>query len=61
MPPAQAMSEVVPFKDWNDIVRDSKLPDIDYRVKLYRRESVKRGKPVFDALLVPITKEGASA
>ncbi len=35
IPPAQAMSKVVPFKDWNDIVRSDKLPDIDYKVKLH--------------------------
>ena len=52
IPPAQAMSKIVPFKDWNDKVRDKKLPDIDYRVSLYRRPSVKRGK-VFDARLTP--------
>jgi len=52
---AQAMSKVVPFKDWNDIVRSKKLPDIDYKVKLYRRPSVKRGYPVYDARLTPIT------
>jgi len=54
IPPAQAMSKVVPFKDWNDIVRSKKLPDIDYKVSLYRRPSVKRGKPVLDATLTPI-------
>ena len=54
VPPAQAMSKVVPFKDWNDIVRDSKLPDVDYRVTLHRRASVTRGKPVLDATLTPI-------
>ena len=53
IPPAQAKSKVVPFKDWNDIVRSKKLPDIDYKVSLYRRPSVKRGK-VLDATLTPI-------
>jgi putative transposase len=54
IPPAQAMSKVVPFKDWNDIVRDSSLPDIDYRVTLHKRGTVKRGAPVVDATLTPI-------
>jgi len=46
--------KVVPFKDWNDIVRDKRLHDIHYTVKLYHRKSVKRGKPVLDATLQPI-------
>jgi putative transposase len=54
IPPAQAMSKVVPFKDWNDIIRAKGIPDTDYRVSLRRRESVKKGKPVFDARLTPI-------
>ena len=53
IPPAQAMSKVVPFKDWNDIVRAKGIPDMDYRVTLRRRESVRKGKPVFDARLTP--------
>ena len=53
-PPAQTMSKVVPFKDWNDIVRSKELPDIDYKVSLHRRRSVKRGNPVLDATLTPI-------
>ena len=28
--------------------------DMDYKVSLYRRKSVKRGKPVYDATLTPI-------
>ena len=56
IPPAQAMSKVVPFKDWNDIVRDTKLPDIDYKVSLHRRSSVKKGYPVMDATLTPINQ-----
>jgi transposase-like protein len=54
IPPAQAMSMVVPFKDWNDIVRPESVPDMDYTVALYRRNSVKKGKPVFDATLTPV-------
>ncbi len=53
IPPTQAMSKVVPFKDWNDIVIPEGVPDMDYKVSLYRRKSVKRGK-VLDATLTPI-------
>jgi putative transposase len=56
IPPAQASSKVVPFKDWNDIVRDRDLPDIDYKVTTYKRPSAKKGNPVMDATLTPITK-----
>ena len=52
------MSKVVPFKDWNDVVRDDSLPDIDYKVSLHQRKSVKKGKPVMDATLTPITEKG---
>ena len=48
------MSKVVPFKDWNDIVRPEMIPDKDYVVRLYRRQSVKRGNPVYDADLTPV-------
>ncbi len=48
------MSKVVPCKDWNDIVIPEGVPDMDYKVSLYRRPSVKRGKPVLDATLTPI-------
>jgi len=54
IPPAQAMSKIVPFKDWNDIVRAKGLPDIDYKVRVYPRKSVKKGHPVLDATLIPI-------
>jgi len=54
IPPAQAMSKVVPFKDWNDIVRPESVPETEYRVSLRRRESVKKGYPVLDARLTPI-------
>ena len=57
IPPAQAANKVVPFKDWNDIVRDAKLPDIDYKVKLQKRETVKKGNPVMDVTLTPVEKE----
>ncbi|MFC1953452.1 transposase [Chloroflexota bacterium] len=60
IPPAQAMSKVVPFKDWNDIVRSKKLPDIDYKVGLYRRPTVKSGNPVLDATLTPVIKQEES-
>lgn len=54
IPPAQARTKVVPFKDWNDIVRDDSLPDIDYQVKLIPRRSRVTAKPVLDATLTPI-------
>jgi transposase-like protein len=54
IPPAQAASKVVPFKDWNDVVIPKGAPDLDYEVSLYRRKSVKKGKPVFDATLTPV-------
>ena len=54
VPPAQAMSKVVPFKDWNDIVIPEGAPDKDYKVSLHQRRSVKKGKPVVDATLTPI-------
>lgn len=54
IPPAQAMSKIVPFKDWNDIVRPKGVPDMDYKVSVYRRKSVKKGHPVLDATLTPI-------
>lgn len=54
IPPAQAMSKVVPFKDWNDVVIPEGTPDMDYKVSLHRRQSVKKGKPVLDATLTPI-------
>jgi transposase-like protein len=58
IPPAQAMSKVVPFKDWNDIVRPENVPDTDYRVSLYRRRSVKQGRAVVDATLTPVKADG---
>ncbi len=61
IPPAQAMSKAVPFKDWNDIVRSKKLPDIDYKVSLHRRPSVSKGYPVLDATLTPIIPNEKSA
>ena len=54
IPPVQAASSVVPFKDWNDVVIPEGVHDIDYKVSLYCRKSVKKGKPVFDATLTPI-------
>jgi len=57
-PPAQAMSKVVPLKDWNDVVIPKGASDKDYKVSLYRRKSVKRGKPVLDATLTPIPTSG---
>lgn len=54
IPPAQASGKVVPFKDWNDVVIPKGVPDMDYKVSLYRRKSVKKGYPVVDATLTPI-------
>jgi putative transposase len=54
IPPAQAMSKIVPFKDWNDIVRPESIPETEYKVSLRRRESVKKGHLVLDARLTPI-------
>ena len=51
------MSKVIPFKDWNDIVIPDNIPDMDYKVSLHRRQSVKRGKPVVDATLIPFETE----
>jgi len=50
-------SKVVPFKDWNDIVIPENVPDMDYKVSLHRRQSVKKGKPVLDATLTPFKVE----
>ena len=58
IPPAQAASKVVPFKDWNDIVIPEGVPNKDYKVSLHRRKSVKRGNPVLDATLTPIMASG---
>lgn len=57
IPPAQAMSKVVPFKDWNDIVRDDRMPDVDYKVTLHPRAARKHGTTVMDATLTPITQK----
>jgi len=54
IPPAQVMSEVVPFKDWNDIVIPKGILNMDYKVKVYPRKSVKKGHPVLDTTLTPI-------
>ena len=60
--PAQAVSKVVPFKDWNDIVIPEGVPDVDYKVSLYRSKSSKRENPVVSATLKPIEKtSGESA
>jgi putative transposase len=54
IPPAQVMSKVVPFKDWNGVVIPEGVPDMDYKVRVYPRKSVKKGQPVLDATLIPI-------
>ena len=61
IPPAQAMSKVVPFKDWNDVVRAKGVPDMDYKVHRHSRPSVKKGYPVLDATLTPVTPDEESA
>lgn len=53
IPPAQAASKVVPFKDWNDIAIPEGKPDMDYEVTLHRRQSTK-ANIVLDATLTPI-------
>jgi len=54
IPPAQFASKIVPCKDWNDIVIPKGGKDLDYKVSLYQRKSVKKGKPVLDATLTLI-------
>jgi putative transposase len=61
VPPAQAVSKIVPIKDWNDVVIPEGAPDLDYRVSTYQRKSVKKGKPVLDATLTPIKKESVGS
>jgi len=62
IPPAQAASKVVPFKDWNDVVIPEGKPDMDYKVTLHRRKSVKGKCPVYDAILTPVERsDGESA
>ena len=58
IPPAQAMSEVVPIKDWNDVVIPKGTKDMDYKVSLYRRKSVRGKHPVYDATLTPVERAG---
>ena len=52
IPPAQVACKVVPFKDWNDVVRAKGITDRDYKVMLHERRSTK--KKVTDATLSPI-------
>ncbi|GEM_PF-1512646 len=61
IPPAQAMNKVVPFKDWNDVVRPKGAPDVDYQVSLHRRTSVGKGSPVLDATLTPMPEPTGSS
>ena len=60
IPPAQACSNVVPFKDWNDVVRPEHVSDVNYKVRLSRRKSVKKGI-VLDSTLTPIKTTSESA
>jgi len=57
IPPAQALSEIVPVKDWNDVIIPKGAKDKDYKVSLYRRKSVRGKYPVYDATLTPIKAE----
>lgn len=60
IPPAQARTKVVPFKDWNDVIRAKGIPDVDYKVTLHRRKTARR-TPVWDATLVPVPASQDSA
>lgn len=51
IPPAQARTKTVPFKDWNDVVRPKGAPDLDYDVSLHQRTSAKKPYPILDAYL----------
>ena len=61
IPPAQVASKIVPFKDWNDVVIPEGVPDMDYKITLHRRKSVKRGYPVVDASLTPIKADSGES
>lgn len=51
IPPAQAMSATVPFKDWNDVVRDTEaIPETEYKVTRHPRRKSK----VVDVTLKPV-------
>ena len=51
IPPAQAMSKTVPFKDWNDVVRDKEvIPKTEYKVTRHERPNQ------IDIHLKPITE-----
>ncbi|MDD5700786.1 MAG: DDE-type integrase/transposase/recombinase [Dehalococcoidales bacterium] len=62
IPPAQCMSKTVPFKDWNDVVRNKKLrPATNYQVILHPRKPTKKQKddfiiPTIDVTLKPINE-----
>jgi len=63
IPPAQAMSDTIPFKDWNDIVRDSTAKiGTDYEVTLHPRPETQKQrekgiKPKVDVTLKPIMEK----
>jgi putative transposase len=55
IPPAQAMSQSVPFKDWNDVVRDKEaIPETEYKVTRHPRKTSK----VVDVTLKPTEESG---
>jgi hypothetical protein len=40
IPPAQAMSKIMPFKDWRDVVRDKEIAlKTEYKVTRHGRKS----------------------
>jgi putative transposase len=60
IPPAQAMSKVVPFKDWKDVVVDKNVkPVTNYKVVLHPRKPTEIQKdkfiiPTIDVTLTPL-------
>jgi len=63
IPPAQAMSQVIPFKDWNDVVRNELLiPEVSYSVKVIprpiRHNPKRKNKPIkkVDTILTRIRR-----
>ncbi|MFC2069936.1 transposase [Chloroflexota bacterium] len=49
IPPAQAMSKTVPFKDWRDVVRDKNvIPETEYAVTKHRNPTAVTLKPLHE-------------
>lgn len=63
IPPAQAMSKVVPFKDWKDVVTDKNVkPETNYKVALHPRKAtaIQKDKfiiPTIDVTLTPVNQQ----